>query len=120
MWKDQDPKVEINEKKPTVEGTVVFIPFGNMFIVPSRTIHGGGFKRGDEGNLRFHLYIAIDDADCKSNVDSNADLLHHPMNKYTEENDRRRELCERFVNAKALDCLTHGFFDDRNNQIETV
>jgi len=112
LWKDQAPQSAMNENKPTVEGTVVFIPFGKMFLVPSQTIHGGGFKRGDEGNLRFHLYIAMNDADCESNVDSNGDLLNHPMNKYTEENDKRRELCERFVNAKGLDCLTGEFFDD--------
>ena len=26
-------------------------------------------------------------------------LLEHPMNKHTEKHDRRRELCERFVDA---------------------
>ena len=40
------------------------------------------------------------------------DLLHHPTNKYTEENDRSRELCERFVDANGLKHLLGVFFDE--------
>ena len=99
-----------------VEGTVVYIPYGMMLIVPSDTIHGGGFKRGTGGNLRFHLYIAVDDDGGGIN-DDNAEgkrvgLLQHPMNKYTERYDRRRELSERFVDSYGLDGLIGQFFDD--------
>ena len=42
----------------------------------------------------------------------NYDLLIHTMNKYTEEYDQRRELCERFVDANGLDRLIGVFFYD--------
>jgi len=97
-----------------VEGTVVFIPYGKMLMVPSDTIHGGGFRRGPEGNLRFHLYIALEGEDDEAEEvgERGIALLDHPMNKYTERHDRRRELCERFVNSDGLDCLLGNFFDD--------
>ena len=92
-----------------------------MLIVPSDTIHGGGFKRGEGGNLRFHLYIEIlEDEEVvaedrgveeKNEDANNIALLDHPMNKYTEKYDRRRELCERFVDANGLDKLLGVFFD---------
>jgi len=101
-----------------VEGTAVYIPYGKMFIVPSTTIHGGGFKRGCGGNSQFHLYIAVeeDEGDNVETVEQekkldDIELLHHPMNKYTEKHDRRRELCERFVDADGLDSLLGTFFD---------
>jgi len=101
-----------------VEGTIVYIPYGKMLIVPSDTIHGGGFKRGVSGNLRFHLYIAVgDDEDNYKNngirgEEMRIELLQHPMNKYTERNDRTRELCERFVDSNGMDGLLGHFFDD--------
>ena len=104
-----------------VKGTIVYIPYGKMLIVPSYTIHGGGFKRGISGNLRFHLYIAVgdDDDDVKENTNGyrgekkRMELLQHPMNKYTERYDRTRELCERFVDSNGMDGLLLGhFFDD--------
>jgi hypothetical protein len=96
---------------PTVHGTVVYIPYGKMLIVPADTIHGGGFRRGDTGNLRFHLYIELQD-EALNEENKEADLLIHPMNKYTEEHDRGLELCERFVDAQGLDHLLGVFFDD--------
>ena len=117
LWQD-DENVSIDDPR---EGTVVFIPYGNMLIVPSDTIHGGGFKRGEGGNLRFHLYIEIlEDEEVvvedrgveeKKEDTNNIALLDHPMNKYTEKYDRRRELCERFVDANGLDKLLGVFFD---------
>jgi hypothetical protein len=96
-----------DENAQTVEGEVVFIPFGKMLIVPADTIHGGGFKRGETGNLRFHLYIELIGDDDNAN-----DELMHPMNKYTEETDRSRELCERFVDADGFEHLLGVFFDE--------
>lgn len=97
-----------------VEGTVVFIPYGKMLMVPSETIHGGGFRSGPESNLRFHLYIALEgeDDEVEEVGEGGIALLDHPMNKYTERHDRRRELCERFVDSDGLDCLLGHFFDD--------
>ena len=33
------------------------------------------------------------------------------MNKYTEKHDRRRELCERFVDTEGLESLLGTYFD---------
>ena len=107
-----------HQQRDEVEGTVVYIPYGQILLLPSDTIHGGGFKRGKGGNLRFHLYIALDDEDSGKEDEGEGEkkkeinLLDHPMNKYTEEHDRRRELCERYVNAPGLDSLLGVFFDD--------
>ena len=110
LW--QDPMKDNCKDGRLVEGTVVYIPKGKMFLVPSDTIHGGGFKRGSGGNLRFHLYIALEENDAGvEEEEKDISLLHHPMNKYTEEHDRRRELCERFVDAKNLESLLGKFFD---------
>ncbi|KAL3789056.1 hypothetical protein ACHAWO_004613 [Cyclotella atomus] len=105
LWDNSDH----DNNAQTVEGKVVFIPFGRMLIVPADTIHGGGFKKGEAGNLRFHLYIELMDDDNHAEDDA---LLLHPMNKYTEENDRSRELCERFVDADGFDHLLGVFFDE--------
>ncbi|KAL7514546.1 hypothetical protein ACHAXN_013345 [Cyclotella atomus] len=105
LWDNSDH----DNNAQTVEGKVVFIPFGRMLIVPADTIHGGGFKKGKTGNLRFHLYIELMDDDNHAEDDA---LLLHPMNKYTEENDRSRELCERFVDADGFDHLLGVFFDE--------
>ncbi|KAL3800060.1 hypothetical protein ACHAW5_003708 [Stephanodiscus triporus] len=111
--------------RDAIEGTVVFIPHGKMLIVPSDTIHGGGFKHGSGGNLRFHLYIALEEDESDADISvgdviataetrkerNRITLLDHPMNKYTERHDRRRELCERFVDSNGLDCLLGNFFE---------
>lgn len=107
LWQDESFKED--EDEPIVEGTVVFIQYGKMLIVPSDTIHGGGFKRGSSGNLRFHLYIALEEEEIRKENDIT--LLDHPMNKYTEKHDRRRELCERFVDAEGLENLLGVYFD---------
>ena len=114
LWQKKKEKLidddHEEKQRDEVEGTVVYIPYGQMLLLPSDTIHGGGFKRGGGGNLRFHLYIVLDDEDKKGGIN----LLDHPMNKYTEEHDRRRELCERYINACGLDTLLGVFFDDGN------
>ena len=122
LWQKAEKTLTDDHEKTQrdeVEGTVVYIPYGQMLLLPSDTIHGGGFKRGKGGNLRFHLYIALDDEDSgkedegegEKNKKDVINLLDHPMNKYTEEHDRRRELCERYVNAPGLDSLLGVFFD---------
>jgi len=106
LWKEDDDQ-SCSKSSNIVNGTVVYIPYGKMLIVPSDTIHGGGFKRGMGGNLRFHLYIAVDDDD----ENDEGRLPRHQTNKYTEEHDKRRELCERFLDAPGLDSLLGPFFD---------
>ena len=93
------------------EGTVVHIPHGRMLIVPSDTIHGGGFRRGPTGNLRFHLYVELLRDGNTEEEDGGPRLLDRPVNRYTERHDRRRELCERYVDAPGLDRLVGTFFD---------
>lgn len=111
LWQEPLLEEENDNAAETVvvEGTVVFIPYGKMLIMPSDTIHGGGFKRGSSGNLRFHLYIALEEE--KVQKENNITLLDHPMNKYTEKHDRRHELCERFVDAEGLESLLGVYFD---------
>ena len=111
LW--QDPKI-IDKR---VEGTVVFIPHGKMLIVSSDTIHGGGFQRGVGGNLRFHLYIEVEGCGSGEGEKNSIKLLDHPMNKYTERHDKRRELCERFVDLNGLEYLLGNFFDDKKDDV---
>jgi hypothetical protein len=80
-----------------VAGQLVFIPLDKMLIVPSHTIHGGGFQTlphdGLEGNVRFHLYIATQGTPlpvCAQNV-------------YTMPQNRRVELSRYCPNAPGLD-----------------
>jgi len=104
----EDPSVE-------VEGQIIFIPHGKLLTVPASTIHGGGFRTtelpeesdnhssqrgGYGGNLRFHLYIAT----------KQASLPAHQTNKYTEPNDRTKELSRRYVDSKHMNVLLKSFF----------
>jgi hypothetical protein len=84
------------------EGILVFIPYGKLLIVPSYTVHGGGFKSSVNGNLRFHLYISTD----------GCELPKHVTNKYTEKHDKGKELCDRFVNARNINTLSGLIFDE--------
>lgn len=98
VWPTIDPPEE-------VEGQVIFIPKGTLLTVPASTIHGGGFRTTEmatcpRGNLRFHLYIATNEAV----------LPAHQTNKYTEPGDRRKELCRRYVDSKHMDTLMQEFF----------
>jgi len=106
LWQHED------DAEVETEGTVVHIPHGRMLIVPSDTIHGGGFRRGPTGNLRFHLYVELlGDGNTEEEEDGGPRLLDRPVNRYTERHDRRRELCERYVDARGLDRLVGTFFD---------
>ena len=89
-----------NGEQEEIPGHIIYIPFGKLVVVPSNTIHGGGFKYGDEGNLRFHLYIASKEKG----------LPRFQTNRYTEENDKSKELCERFVDSPRLHYLIDSFF----------
>mmetsp|Transcript_5338 Transcript_5338/g.11021 ORF Transcript_5338/g.11021 Transcript_5338/m.11021 type:complete len:313 (+) Transcript_5338:183-1121(+) len=97
------PTVEYDPEQK-VEGQLIFIPKGTLLTVPASTIHGGGFRTTNNdvarGNLRFHLYIAT----------NSAQLPAHQTNKYTEPNDRRKELSRRCVDSKLIDTLMENFF----------
>jgi hypothetical protein len=89
-----------------VEGQVIYIPYGKILVVPASTIHGGGFrtssvaKAGLYGNLRFHLYVATDQAM----------LPAHQSNKYTERHDQARELSRRYVDSRHMSTLMRCLF----------
>jgi hypothetical protein len=43
-------------------GTVVYIPFGSLLILPASTMHAGGYcSRARSGNLRLHFYFYLND-----------------------------------------------------------
>lgn len=99
VWpRNDDPNVE------RIEGEVIYIPHGKLLTLPSGTIHGGGFRSTmnhlEHGNLRTHLYIA-------KNEDN---LPTFQTNKYTEPGNRRRELCERYVDAPSMQDMVQNLF----------
>ena len=98
VWPTVDKTTEM------VEGEIIFIPHGKLLTVPASTIHGGGFRTSQtttsSGNLRFHLYIAT----------QQATLPAHQTNKYTEPADRRKELSRRYVDSKHMNVLLEHFF----------
>lgn len=68
-----------------VTGEIIFVPYGKLLILPAHTIHGGGYRTtpldaGTNGNLRFHLYVAR----------NQASLPEHQTNKYTEPSDKSK------------------------------
>lgn len=100
------PRNDDMSTMPTIPGQLIYIPHGKLLILPAHTIHGGGFRTTPNvnasnkyGNLRFHLYIAR----------NQAKLPEHQTNKYTEPKDKRKELAYRYVDAPMmtdlLDCL---------------
>jgi hypothetical protein len=46
-------------KKEGGEGKLLFLPENSILILPGDTVHGGGFMTSPAGNLRGHLYIAL-------------------------------------------------------------
>jgi len=103
LWDDcnnnkDDTKESTNDSN---NGRIIFIPLGKFLVIPSDTIHGGGFKVGDGGNPRFHMYIASDESV----------LPQFQNNRYTEKHDRSKELCDRFKNSPKLESLIGDFFD---------
>ncbi|CAB9496243.1 Histone methylation protein DOT1 [Seminavis robusta] len=77
------------------KGQLVFVPWDTMLMVPSDTIHGGGFRTCTQsGNVRYHLYIAT----------HGTSLPQFAQNVYTLPHDKRRELCDGCcVNAQGID-----------------
>jgi hypothetical protein len=49
VWNDQVAGV----------GRLLFLPMNSILILPGNTVHGGGFMTAPGGNLRGHLYIAV-------------------------------------------------------------
>jgi len=98
MWQRND---DVNV---TVEGELIYIPFGRLLILSSKTIHGGGFRTtrnlSRPGNLRAHLYIAK----------NKANLSITQTNKYTEPGDKRHELSERYVNCPKMEKIVDLLF----------
>jgi hypothetical protein len=43
----------------SVKGQLLFLPMNTILILPGNTVHGGGFMTAPGGNLRGHLYIAV-------------------------------------------------------------
>ena len=85
-----------------IQGQIIFVPCGKLLIVPASTIHGGGFRTNPKhGNLRFHLYLAQGD---------DAKLPDYQQNKYTEPQDKSRELCERYVDTSHMQVLLNHLF----------
>jgi hypothetical protein len=96
----------------TIPGQVIYIPHGKLMVLPAHTIHGGGFRttpalsssssvsQQKGGNLRFHLYLARNEAR----------LPTFQTNKYTEPNDKTKELERRYVDAPSMDLLLEHFF----------
>ena len=89
-------------------GQLVFVPLGKLLILPSDTIHGGGFRTrpifnggNDVGNLRYHLYLSTD----------GHGLPRFVNNTYTQKNDRRRELCDICQNAPGLEHTSNDNVD---------
>ena len=113
IWPTIDPLYEDPTRE--VEGEIIFIPYGFLLTVPASTIHGGGFRttklcnqndrsesqsENGGGNLRFHLYIATNEAS----------LPAHQTNKYTEPSNKSKELSRRYVDSKHMKVLLENFF----------
>uniref|UniRef100_A0A7S4T7Z9 Uncharacterized protein n=1 Tax=Ditylum brightwellii TaxID=49249 RepID=A0A7S4T7Z9_9STRA len=96
VWPTQPPHGASLEK--SIHGQIIYIPYGKLLVLPATTIHGGGFRTSANGNLRFHLYL------------SHSKLPDHQTNKYTEPNDKSRELSERYINAPYMEELLEHLF----------
>ena len=84
-----------------IHGEIIYIPFGKLLTLPASTIHGGGFRTNqDNGNLRFHLYLAQGDSK----------LPDYQTNKYTEPYDKTKELCDRYVDSPHMKVLLDHLF----------
>ena len=71
-------------------GTVLYIPLGELVILPSKTMHAGGFcSRASTGNLRLHFYFYLNKVVPES----------HHTNVYFDEIS---DFSERYHNAVGL------------------
>lgn len=122
VWKRND-----NFQCKDIQGEIIFIPFGTLLTLPSDTIHGGGFRTTpiicnneddsdndkynnashnhhiNHGNLRFHLYIAYNEAQLSKT---------QTTNKYTEPGDKTKELADRYIDAPAMKELRELLFTE--------
>ncbi len=108
VWKRNDDMREKN-----IYGEIIFIPFGKILTLPATTIHGGGFKSTTAtkrqqqqqhqlyGNLRFHVYLAHNHTRLSKN---------QTTNKYTEPNDKTKELADRYVDSPTMKELQDSLF----------
>jgi hypothetical protein len=76
FWKNSDKGNEV------VRGEIVFIPKGQLVLVPGHTIHGGGFRadiRHDNkhAHMRLHFYVYPDEKTNK---------IQEHKNEYMDEN----------------------------------
>ena len=114
VWKRNDDRIHCD----CIHGEIIFIPYGMMLTLPATTIHGGGFrstrpirdnrttgvhnkKQQNHGNLRFHLYLANGNTQLSKN---------QTTNKYTEPNDKTRELADRYVDSPMMKELCESLF----------
>jgi hypothetical protein len=51
--------LQVWEKTRAGEGKLLFLPQNSILILPGDTVHGGGFMTNPGGNIRGHLYIAV-------------------------------------------------------------
>jgi hypothetical protein len=72
-------------------GTLVFVPYGQLLIVPGSCIHGGGFTSSADGNPRGHIYIYVQEVPGEK------------TNTYTD--PEGRPLCESYHNATLLETI---------------
>ena len=77
-------------------GTVLYIPLGVVVILPSKTMHAGGFcSRAITGNLRLHFYFYLNAVPAES----------HNTNVYSDE---LGHFSERYHNAVGLGGVKEG------------
>ena len=90
VWSRDDDRNKI------IKGELVYVLYGRLLTLTSKTIHGGGFRTtrnlGKHGNLRAHLYIAR----------NGTSLSITQTNKYTEPGNKRYELSERYVDCSHM------------------
>ncbi|EEC47032.1 predicted protein [Phaeodactylum tricornutum CCAP 1055/1] len=73
-------------------GNIVFVPWGKLLLVPGNTVHGGGFRTGNHGNLRAHFYIHFGVLKVNANnhyknrygYDLSLTHLHNPSNDFSK------------------------------------
>jgi len=84
-------------------GRLVFIPYGWFLIVPATTVHGGGFRSGECGNPRCHMYIYVGSAGC--NIEHKNTYMTN-----TEPKDRQ-VLSNLYQDCEAVHHMFHSIFN---------
>lgn len=83
MW---EPVHGSNPTKPR-QGKLVFIPKGQLVLVPGDTIHGGGFRadcRADNlhAHMRLHFYVYPGESRCMIDQHTNSYVENEGYAKY--------------------------------------